>query len=88
MVTVTKRPPLVEDLNHHSPEQIAELRRLLASHAPSRPDARRPGFFEVEGCTSVFYIFKYPSGEKVLLLGLWERDRVAELATLSCVAAA
>ncbi len=87
MITVTKRPPIVEDLHHHTQEQIAELRLLLASCAPSRPDARRPGFFEIEGPSSVYYIFKYPTGEKVLLLGLWERDRVAELAAFSCTAA-
>src|SRR5277367_2353077 len=87
MITVTKHPPIVEDLHHHSQEQIAELRRLLASCARSRPDLRRPGFFEIEGPSDVFYVFKYPTGEKVLLLGMWERDPVAELATLSCTAA-
>jgi len=88
MITVTKRPPLVEDLHNHSQEQIAELRRLLIFSAPSRPDPRRPGFFEVQGSRDIFYIFKYPTGEKVLLLGIWERDQIAELAALSCTAAA
>jgi hypothetical protein len=88
MIAFNKRPPLVEDLHNHSQEQIAELRYLLVSCAPSRPDPRRPGFFEVEGSNNVFYIFKYPTGEKVLLLGIWDRDRVAELAALSCTAAA
>lgn len=87
---VSKQPPLLEDLRTHSPEQLAELRLLLASGAPSRPDPRRPGFFELDGDASVFYIFKYPSGTKVLLLGVWERerDRVAELAACSCWSAA
>jgi hypothetical protein len=88
MIKVTKRTPLVEDLHNHTQEQIAELRQLLASCAPAHPDPRRPGFFEVAGQDSVFYIFKYPTGAKVLLLGIWERDRVAELATLSSIAAA
>jgi len=88
MTKVTKRTPLVEDLRNHSPAQIAELRQLLASCAPANPDPRRPGFFEVAGTDSVFYIFKYPTGTKVLLLGIWERDRAAELATLSSIAAA
>ena len=88
MITVTKRPPIVDDLHHHSQEQIAELRRLLANCAAARPDPRRPGFFEIQGASSVFYVFKYPTGEKVLLLGIWDRDIVAELATLSCTAAA
>ena len=88
MMTVPKQPPLIEDLRSHSPEQLAELRLLLSAGAPSRPDPRRPGFFEVEGESTVFYIFKYPTGAKVLLLGVWERDRVAELAACSCTAAA
>jgi hypothetical protein len=41
----------------------------------------------MEGQDSVFYIFKYPSGAKVLLLGIWERDPVAELATMGSAAA-
>lgn len=86
----TKQPPLLEDLRSHTPEQIAELRLLLSSGAPSRPDPRRPGFFELDGEENVFYIFRYPSGAKVLLLGVWERerDRVAELAACSCCSAA
>ena len=75
---VHKQPPLLEDLRNHSPEQMAELRLLLSAGAPSRPDPRRPGFFEVDGDSNVFYIFKYPTGTKVLLLGVWERDRAAE----------
>lgn len=86
----TKQPPLLEDLRSHTAEQIAELRLLLTSGAPSRPDPRRPGFFELDGAENVFYIFKYPSGAKVLLLGVWarERDRVAEMVACSCLSAA
>jgi hypothetical protein len=84
---IQKQPPLLEDLRNHSPEQIAELRLLLSVGAPSRPDPRRPGFFEVDGDSSVFYIFKYPTGTKILLLGAWERDRTAELASFACTAA-
>ncbi len=87
---VPKQPPLLEDLRNHTPEQMAELRLLLHSGAPSRPDPRRPGFFEVQGDSNVFYVFKYPSGTKVLLVGVWERerDRVAEIAACSCCPAA
>jgi hypothetical protein len=87
MSIVTKQPPLVEDLRNHSQEQIAELRQLLAAGAPSRPDPRRPGFYEVEGLSTTYYVFKYPTGIKVLLLGVWERDPVAEIAACSCPAA-
>ena len=88
-IPVQKQPPLLEDLRNHTPEQIAELRLLLSAGATSRPDPRRPGFYEVDGDSTVFYIFKYPTGTKVLLLGTWdrERDRVAELAACACSAA-
>jgi len=90
MITVQKQPPLLEDLRNHTPEQMAELRLLLHAGAPSRPDPRRPGFFEVDGHSNVFYVFRYPSGTKVLLVGVWERerDRVAEIAACSCCSAA
>jgi len=87
-ISKQKQPPLLEDLRNHSPEQIAELRLLLSAGADSRPDPRRPGFFEVDGDSTVFYVFKYPTGTKVLLLGAWERDRAAELAACACNAAA
>jgi hypothetical protein len=88
MSTFTKLPPLVEDLRNHSQGQLAELRHLLCRNAPSHPDPRRPGFFEVSGPDSVYYVFKYPTGTKVLLIAVWERDPVAELAALACTAAA
>ncbi|HXM95827.1 MAG TPA: hypothetical protein VOA64_16515 [Candidatus Dormibacteraeota bacterium] len=81
-ITAHKQPPLLEDLRNHSPRQLAELRQLLDCGAPARPDPRRPGFFELQGIADVYYVFVYPSGTKVLLLGVWERDVVAEL--VSC----
>jgi hypothetical protein len=89
MLNTIKKPPLVEDLRSHSPEELAELRVLLSAGAPSRPDPRRPGFFEIEGLSNTFYVFKYPTGTKVLLLGVWAResDPVAELVAYSCPAA-
>ncbi|HEY6264154.1 MAG TPA: hypothetical protein VIW93_05080 [Candidatus Acidoferrum sp.] len=88
MLTIAKKPPLVEDLRNHSQEQIAELRLLLDAGAPSRPDPRRPGFYEVEGLSNIYYVFKYPTGTKVLLLGVWEReiDPVATMVACSCPA--
>ena len=89
MTMNSKLPPLVEDLRNHSQEQIAELRDLLVVGAPARPDPRRPGFFEIEGSSNTYYVFKYPTGTKVLLLGAWQResDPVAELVACNCPAA-
>jgi len=82
-----KQPPIIEDLRNHSAEQLAELRVLLASEAPGRPDPRRPHFFEIEGASSVYYVFKYPTGAKVMLIGVWERDPASQFATTACPAA-
>jgi hypothetical protein len=73
-----KQVPLLEDLRNHSPEQLAELRLLLTSGAWQCPDPRRRNFFEVEGRSHVFYILKYPSGTKVLLIAVWERDQASK----------
>ena len=84
---VTKQPPLLEDLRNHSQEQVEELRQLLTSGAPSRPDPRRPNFCEVQGHAYTYYVFKYPSGTKVLLIAVWERSPAAEMVACSCPAA-
>lgn len=88
MMNIHKLPPLVEDLRSHAPEQLAEL-RLLISGITGRPDMRRPGFYELDGNDSVYYVFRYPTGQKVLLVAAWERlsDPAAEMAACSCPAA-
>src|ERR1700756_1114420 len=89
MLNVQKLPPMVEDLRKHTPEQLAELRLLLGAGFTGRPDMRRPGFYELDGAANVYYIFRYPSGHKVLLVAAWEResDPVAEMVGYSCPAA-
>ena len=87
IMNFSKQPPILEDLRNHSSEELSELRTLLSINAEMRPDPRRPGFFEVSGIDRVYYIFKYPNGSKVLLLGVWDRDPAAELAVMSCTAA-
>lgn len=84
-----KLPPVVEDLRKHSQEQLSELRVLLNAGLTGRPDCRRPGFFELDGAASVYYIFRYPSGHKVLLVAAWNRqnDPVADLVACTCPAA-
>jgi hypothetical protein len=88
MLNVQKRPPAIEDLRTHSPEQLAELRLLLNAGHTGRPDLRRPGFYELDGVANVYYIFRYPTGQKVLLLAAWQKesDPVAAMVA-SCPAA-
>lgn len=89
MLNVEKMPPVLEDLRNHSPEQMAEVRLLLNAGVVGRPDVRRPGFFELDGAANVYYVFRYPSGQKVLLIAAWQRetDLVAEMVACSCPAA-
>ena len=71
MIILEKQSPLLEDLRNHTSDQIAELRLLLSSGIVGRPDVHRPGFYELDGAEQVYYIFRYPSGDKVLLLAAW-----------------
>ena len=52
MIGIEKRPPMLEDLRSHTPEQLAELRLLLNAGITGRPDFRRPGFYELDGMTT------------------------------------
>jgi len=85
MMVIEKQPPLVEDLRTHTAEQMAELRLLLNTGLTGRPDSRRPGFYELDGVDNVYYIFRYPTGHKVLLVAAWQRgfDPVAEMVAMS-----
>ncbi|MGB9432492.1 MAG: hypothetical protein WBQ89_09645 [Candidatus Acidiferrum sp.] len=89
MIVIEKQPPLLEDLRKHAPEQLAEVRFLLNAGISGRPDVRRPGFYELDGTDHVYYIFRYPTGHKVLLVAAWQRefDPVAEMVAYSRPAA-
>ncbi len=89
MIFIEKQPPLLEDLRKHTPEQMAELRLLLNAGMTGRPDTRRPGFYEMDGTDNVYYIFRYPTGHKVLLVAAWQKgfDPVAEMMAYSRPAA-
>jgi hypothetical protein len=89
MQNLQKLPPIVEDLRQHTPEQLLELRLMLTSGIKGREDARRPGFYEMDGVSNVYYVFRYPSGHKILLVAAWDRqtDPVADLVAYACPAA-
>ncbi len=88
-IGIEKRPPMLEDLRNHTPEQMLELRLLLNAGMTGRPDVRRPGFYELDGADNVYYVFRYPTGHKVLLVAAWQRevDPVAEMVAYNCPAA-
>ncbi len=67
----------IENLRNHPAETVEQLRYLLASGAPARPDPRRAGFYEVENHSRVFYIHISPVNGKVLLLATWTKNEGA-----------
>jgi hypothetical protein len=68
----------IEDLRNHSTETVSNLQGLLASGATVTPDAKRPGFFEVESDSNVYYVCISEVTGKVLLLATWPSERVLE----------
>ena len=74
MADLQELPRVIEDLRHHTPEQLAELRLLLNAGLSDRPDSRHLGFFEIDGAANVYYILRYPFRNKVLLVAAWDRQ--------------
>jgi len=68
-----KQPLDIENLRNYPAEVVDELRRLLASDAPARPDPHRADFYELDGPTRVFYVHVSAAIGSVLLLGTWPR---------------
>ena len=63
---------MIEELRQHKPEQLAEL-RILLNAGLDRADTRRPGFFEIDGASNIYYVLRYPFRHKVLLVAAWDR---------------
>ena len=80
-------PPQVEDLRKHTPEQLGELRLLLNAGLSERPDSRRPAFFEIDGAANVYYVLRYPSDNKVLLVAAWDRQGDLRAEFVACTTA-
>lgn len=83
----------IKDFRNHAARTVSELRALLASGAPARPDPRRKNFYEVDAGTRVFYIHLTPGTGKVMFLAVWDKDfvessaRAQENAAAECFAA-
>lgn len=61
----------IEDLRGHSRESVAALRDLLAAGGELVPDGKRPGFYEVESDSTVYWIHMAPATGRVMLLATW-----------------
>jgi hypothetical protein len=74
VVPQLNQQPNIEDLRHHGPETVEELRQLLASGASAKPDPHRSDFYELDDSNKVFYIHLSPVDGKILLLATWLKD--------------
>jgi hypothetical protein len=75
---------VIEDHRRHTPEQLAELRLLLNAGLSDRPDSRHAGLFEIDGAADVYYVLRYPSGNKVLLVAAWHRQSEPAVEFVAC----
>jgi hypothetical protein len=73
-----KQPLAIENLRNYPAEVVDELRRLLASDAPARPDPHRADFYELEGPTRVYYVHISAAIRSVILLGIWPRENAPD----------
>ena len=79
MVACGERKVQIEDPRNHSPEAVLTLKRLLACGAKVSPNPKRAGFYEVEGRSTVYYVYAPSLNGKVVLLATWpSEDSLAE----------
>ncbi len=68
----------IEDLRNHSTEVVSSLKEILSEGAYMTPDAKRPGFYEIENETHVYYVHIHETTGKVMLLATWPSARTFE----------
>jgi hypothetical protein len=62
----------VEDLGNHTAVELVRLGILLASTVDAVPDPKRKHFYEVEGASTVYYIYVSPVSGNIYLLATWK----------------
>lgn len=67
----------IEDPRNHSPETVIALRDILSGGTTIIPDSKRPGFYEVHGESTTYYIRISPVNGNVLLLATWPNETEA-----------
>jgi hypothetical protein len=66
----------IEDLGRHSAGTVIGLGILLAGCVEATPDRKRKGFYEVEDCATVYYIYVSRVSGKISLLASWKKLRI------------
>lgn len=61
----------IEDLGNQSAVAVIRLGILLAGPVNATPDRKRTCFYEIEGGSTVYYIYVSPSSGKISLIASW-----------------
>lgn len=74
MVAAPRREIRIEDTRNHPGHVVETLHNLIASGAHATPDPKRPGFYEINDGSQIFYIYDAAGSDKVLLLATWPAE--------------
>jgi hypothetical protein len=61
----------ITDLGKHAAAWVIRLGILLAGTVTATPDPKRKNFYEVEGGSTVYYIYTPPASRTIFLLASW-----------------
>ena len=61
----------IEDLGNHPAETVVSLGILLAKSVNVTPDPKRKCFYEIEGGSTVYYVYVSPLSGTLSLLASW-----------------
>lgn len=74
MAATFGREIMIEDARKHPDGVVETLHNLLSSGAQAIPDPKRPGFYEINDGSQIFYIYDAPGSAKILLLATWPAE--------------
>jgi|SRR5215469_3905384 len=75
----------IRDLGNHPAVTVISLGFLLAKTVNVMPDPKRKGFYEVQGNSTIYYIWALPGGGTIFLLATW-RNFLPPVANLEVAA--
>jgi hypothetical protein len=61
----------IQDLGKHSALTVIRLGILLAGTVDVAPDPKRKGFYEIEGGSTVYYLYVSPFSGTIFLVASW-----------------
>ena len=77
----------IEDLGKHSAGAVIRLGIVLAGRVNVTPDPKRKNFYEVDGGSTIYYIYVSPVTATISLIAAW-KNRLNLIPKLQFAAAA